>query len=117
VGPGESPDFTGFQPLQRQVALFHNADVPGSSPGVATIFIKGLASASPLSFLGSDYEVTTPCLLVSIALIQSGEQGNLFRLPNFGGCISNNERKAPNLGKHSPGLVKSADKIKTEYKA
>ena len=28
----------------------HNADVPSSSPGVATIIFKGLAKASPFSF-------------------------------------------------------------------
>jgi len=29
-----SPGFTGLQRLPSEVALFHNADVPGSSPGV-----------------------------------------------------------------------------------
>lgn len=39
-----------------------NADVPGSSPGVATIFFKGLAQANPFSFACGDYKVTTACL-------------------------------------------------------
>lgn len=37
----------------------HNADVPGSSPGVATIFFKGLAQANPFLFWSADYKPTT----------------------------------------------------------
>nr|DAN00109.1 MAG TPA: hypothetical protein [Inoviridae sp.] len=44
------------------IHAIHNADVPGSSPGVATIFFKGLAQANPFSFACGDYKVTTACL-------------------------------------------------------
>lgn len=41
------------------VHAIHNADVPGSSPGVATIFFKGLAQANPFLFWSADYKPTT----------------------------------------------------------
>jgi hypothetical protein len=50
AGADGGPVFTGFQLLPREVTLFHNADVPGSSPGVATINFKGLAQANPFLF-------------------------------------------------------------------
>ena len=46
----ESPEISGFEAERWSRHAIHNADVPGSSPGVATIIFKGLAKANPFSF-------------------------------------------------------------------
>ena len=40
----------GFRGEAGVPHAIHNADAPGSSPGVATIIFKGLAKANPFSF-------------------------------------------------------------------